>query len=180
MPLKDTIRKINKNFKSRVLFSKNCSTPTKAICTLMLGIEEKHSFDKYLGFPIFHERPKNSDFHYLVDSMRQKLTGWKTKNLNMAGQTVLAKTMLSGIPSHVMGYIRLPEGVIKTLDKTTRDFIWGTTQDKDASDRLGYCHTPQGYGGLGIQKLAIRNKAILSRMAWSLSGWYKSLEIDSS
>lgn len=96
----------------------------------MLATEEKHSFGKYLGFPILHERPKNSDFHYLVDSMRQKLTGWKTKNLNMAGRTVLAKTTLSSIPSHVMGYIRLPEGVTKTLDKITRDFIWSTTQDR--------------------------------------------------
>lgn len=38
--------------------------------------------------------------------------------------------------------------------------------EKDASDRLGYCYTSQGYGGLGIQKSAIRNKAILSSLAW--------------
>lgn len=43
--------------------------------------------------------------------MRQRLTGWKIKNLNIAGRTVLAKATLSGIPSHVMNYIKIPEGV---------------------------------------------------------------------
>lgn len=57
--------------KSRILFSKNCKTATRTLCTSILSIEEKYSFGKYLGFPIFNKR-----FQFLVDNMRQRLTGW--------------------------------------------------------------------------------------------------------
>lgn len=73
------------------------------------------SFGKYLSFPIFNKHPVNSDFQYLVDNMRQKLTGWKLITLNMAGRMVLAKVSLSGIPSNVMSYVKLPEAITKTL-----------------------------------------------------------------
>lgn len=61
--------------KSRIVFSRNCSASTKASYTSLLGIEEKHSFGKYLRFPIFHKCPTNIDSHHLVDTIRQRLTG---------------------------------------------------------------------------------------------------------
>lgn len=36
----------------------------------------------------------------------------------MAGRTVLAKSILSGIPSYIMSYIKISEGVIKTMEKS--------------------------------------------------------------
>lgn len=116
--------------KSRILFSKNCTNATRASYTSLLGIEEKHSFGRYLAFLIFHNRPTNSDFQHLVDTMRQRLAGWKSKCMNMAGRTVLAKATLSGIPIHTMNYIKVPEGISKTLDKIIGDFIWGSSPDK--------------------------------------------------
>lgn len=48
--------------KSRVIFSKNCSSPTRNLCATTLGIQEHSSFSKYLGFSIFHHKPTNRDF----------------------------------------------------------------------------------------------------------------------
>lgn len=55
---------------------------------------------------------------------------WKRSVLNMTGRVVLAKASLSGIPFHVMSYIKIPGKVTKAIDKTIRDFIWGSTREK--------------------------------------------------
>lgn len=122
---KDSGQKIN-CAKSRVLFSKHCEPLVREQCSISLGIEEKETFGRYLGFPIFNKRPTSSDFHYQIYNIRKKLTGLST-TMNMAGRVVLVKTSLSGIPSYVMSYIKLPEKTIKDLDKITRDFIWGSS-----------------------------------------------------
>lgn len=163
----DSDQKVN-CAKSRILFSKNCSTSTKASCTSLLGIVEKHSFGKYLGFPIFHNYPTNRDFQYLVDTVRQRLAGWKSHCLNMFGRTVLAKATLSGIPTHIMSYIKVLEGVSKILDKNTQDFIWGSTPEKKKIYLLNWdtVTLPKELGGLGIHKTTIKNKALFSGLVW--------------
>lgn len=52
--------------KSRVIFFRNYSSHTRAVYATTLDIKEKTSFGKYLGFPIFNKRPKNSDFQYFL------------------------------------------------------------------------------------------------------------------
>lgn len=137
-------------------------------CSSILGIEGKSSFEKYLGFPIFNKRPVNSDFQFLVNNIREKLIEWKSNTLNIAGRTVLAKTTLSGISSHVMSYIKLPKSIVKTLDKTIRDFIWGSTHERKGMHLLSWdlVTKPKEQGGLEIHKMATENKAILSGLAW--------------
>ncbi|KAK4724051.1 hypothetical protein R3W88_026830 [Solanum pinnatisectum] len=70
--------------------------------------------------------------------MKAKLSGWKTKLLNMTGRTVLTKSTLSSIPSHVMQYINIPVGVLNKINKIQRDFIWGTTAEKRKMHLVGW------------------------------------------
>lgn len=86
----------------------------------------------------------------------------------MAGRIVLAKATLSGIPTHVMSYIKLSESITKSLDKTIRDFIWGTTQEKKQMHFLDWdtVTLPKDREGLDIHKTAIKNRVILSGLAW--------------
>lgn len=72
------------NAKSKVLFSKHCTTSNASICTQILNIQVSQDFGKYLGYPIFHSTPKNRDFQFILDNMHQRLEGWKTKFLNLA------------------------------------------------------------------------------------------------
>lgn len=64
-----------------------------------------------------------------------KMAGWKSNMLNMAGRLVLGKAMLGSIPSHVMNYIKIPEGVAKAMDKVTRDFLG--REKENASSQMG-------------------------------------------
>lgn len=52
-----------------------------------------------------------------------------------------------------MGYIKIPDGVTKTLDKTIKDFIWGTTQERRKIHLIGWdCHPSKGVGEPGFLK----------------------------
>lgn len=93
--------------KSKLTCSKNCNTDLRKYISNNLGIKIGKSFGKYLRFPIFNKRPKISDYQFIIDNLQQKLVGWKTKFLNIAERTTLAKSSLNNIPTHVMQYIRL-------------------------------------------------------------------------
>lgn len=116
--------------KSRVIYSKNYPQNIRDLCSANLRISEPLSFGKYLGFPIFHQKPTNKDFQPIIDIMRKKLAGWKGKTLNMVGRLVLVKSSLEDIPSHIMSYSRLLARITKTIDKVSRDFLWGSTEEK--------------------------------------------------
>lgn len=67
---------------------------------------------------------------FIIENLKTKLAGWKTKFLNIVGRTTLAKACLNSIPTHIMHYSKLPAGITKTIDKTKLNFIWGTTDVK--------------------------------------------------
>lgn len=60
--------------KSRLLFSMNYPINTRNLCVKTLGIDELNSFGKYLGFPMFHQKPTNRDFQFIIDNMRKKIS----------------------------------------------------------------------------------------------------------
>lgn len=116
--------------KSKVLFSRNCNSESQTGLTTILGIKTLNSFGKYLGFSIFHKKLILGDFQFILDNLNSKLVGWKSKFLNMAGRTTLAKSLMSSIPNHVMKFIYLPSKICHLIDKTQRNFIWGTTNSR--------------------------------------------------
>ncbi|KAF3647283.1 hypothetical protein FXO38_18738 [Capsicum annuum] len=79
---------------------------TKDSLSHILGIQSKDKFGKYLGFLVFHKKPCNRDFQFILDNLNTKLAGWKTKFLNMAGRIILTKSSLASIPAHVMSKLK--------------------------------------------------------------------------
>lgn len=98
--------------------------------------------------------------------MRKKITGLSA-TLNMAGRVILAKASLSGILSHIMSYIKLPKKTTKDLVKITRDFIWGSSQEKKKMHLMKWdtITKPKEHEALGLHKSAQRNKVILGRLS---------------
>ena len=79
-----TGQKISKA-KSKVFFSPNIPEETKEELVLLLGINETSNLGKYLGFPILHKGRCRNDFQFVVERVKVKLAGWKTKCLSLAG-----------------------------------------------------------------------------------------------
>lgn len=81
--------------KSKVIFSKNCSTDTSITLVNMLNSQPKN-LPNFLYGPYL--------WGFLVHSwwFESKLCGWNKKFLNMVGRTNFSKASLNNIPNHIM------------------------------------------------------------------------------
>lgn len=80
---------------------------------------------KYLGVPLLHKRAVNSTYAPLVDKMTKNLSGWKSKVLNMDGKSVfIESSVLSIIPLYQMQRVLIPKGILRKIEKISRDFLW--------------------------------------------------------
>lgn len=86
----------------------------------------------------------------------------------MAGRVILAKVVLSSIPTHVMQCHNLHTKTTNSINKTIRDFIWGSS---DKGRRIHLLHwnittLPRKLGGLQIWYAKYQNTTLLSSLAW--------------
>ena len=88
--------------KSRVFFSPNVDDATKGTLCDVLGFVSTLNLGKYLGIPIKHPGSSSQDYNFVLDRVKQKLTGWKANLLSMAGRNVLIQASLATIPAYVM------------------------------------------------------------------------------
>jgi hypothetical protein len=71
----------------------------------------------YLGIPIFNAKPKVSNWGPLIEKLQAKIKAWGASWLNLAGKTVLLKSVLASMlvfqgslllaPSTVLGKIEV-------------------------------------------------------------------------
>lgn len=102
--------------------------------------------------------------------MNKKLTGWKNRFLNTIGRATLATSTLNSIPNHIMQCHKLSKKKNSLIDRTQRNFIWGSTAEK-LKPHLVNWHTltdTKNYGGLGIVSTEYKNLTIHTNLAWRL------------
>ena len=121
-------QKIN-NDKSRVYFSPNVNLEKRTELCEILGFRSTPSLGKYLGFPIKHLGTPQ-DFGHIIDRIKSKLAGWKANLLSFAGRVVLTQSMTSTIPNYTMQCIALPAKIHLGIDRLSRNFLWGSSENK--------------------------------------------------
>lgn len=88
-----------------------------------LNILSGKNFGKYMGVPISHESVSKNNYHFIINNMQTKLSGWKTTFLNIARRTTLAKSCLNNIPTYIMHIIKLPKRMTNKIDQIPHNFI---------------------------------------------------------
>ena len=111
------------------MFSKNVGHTRCEELSNLFGFCHTSNLGRYLGVPFLYERCKVSDFQFIIDRMTQRLNGWKTRTLSLAGRITLAKSALATIPSYIMQIMKLPIIVCAKIDKLCRQFIWGSSEN---------------------------------------------------
>lgn len=97
--------------KSQVFFSANVPERLANSLSQEIEIQATQDLGIYLGAPMLHQRISKNSFQFLIDRMRAKLSGWKAKNLSMAGRITLAQSTLANIPGYVAQSTLLPASV---------------------------------------------------------------------
>lgn len=154
--------------KSKVFFSMNITSGQREELCDILGFHLTSNLGTYLGFPLRHVRSSNQDLNFVVSRVEQKLVGWKANLLSFASWNVLIQASLNSIPSYVMQSTLLPTRIIDKLDRTSKNFLWGSNDTKRKIHWVGWKKVirPKTEGGLGIQSAKGRNMAYLAKLNW--------------
>lgn len=80
---------------------------------------------KYLGLPLGANTGRKQTWQPVVDRYKKKLSGWKRRLLSYAGRVTLIKAVLSSLPIYYMSLFKIPECVVKELDRIQARFLWG-------------------------------------------------------
>ncbi|XP_065635520.1 uncharacterized protein LOC136070080 [Quercus suber] len=96
----------------------------------ILGVQEVHQYEKYLGLPSLVGRGKRESFNYIKERVWKKLQGWEGKLLSQAGREVLVKSVIQAIPTYAMGCFKLPLGLCNDIEVLVKKFWWGQRGDR--------------------------------------------------
>ncbi|KAL0928980.1 hypothetical protein M5K25_000919 [Dendrobium thyrsiflorum] len=134
----------------------------------------------YLGIPISIKRKIVSDFSHLIDTITNKLFGWKAKSLSFAGRLQFLRfTIWNTIAYWIRGVI-LPKTCHKQISKIASNFLYFGDLNAKKLHIVSWSNTckPNLKGGLGLPSFqALRfssNCSLILRLynsASPLSSW---------
>nr|POE78861.1 aaa-atpase [Quercus suber] len=157
--------------KPKVFFSPTVSTEDRVNLTNQLDICETNNLGNYLGFPLRHKGRNRNEFLFIIDRVQAKLAGWKSNCLSPVGRLVLLKAVVTPIVEYFMQCCKLPIRVSERIDKLTRDFLWGSNDERQRMHMVGWdkVTNPTCIGGLGLFQVKARNDAILAKLCWRIA-----------
>ncbi|GLT58567.1 hypothetical protein SLA2020_314490 [Shorea laevis] len=158
------------NAKSKILFSSNVDQNIRDNICYTLGYQQTNELGKYLGIPISAKRCSKANCQFILDKIRSKLSGWKTKFFSIAGRATLVSSVLASIPNYFMQVMWLPSSIHKEIDRISRNFLWGSV-DSQRKIHLVDWNTickPKAHGGLGFRSTRDANIVAMSKLNWRI------------
>jgi hypothetical protein len=105
---------------------------------------------------------------------------WGAFWLNLAGRTVLIKSVLSALPIFQFSSLLAPQNVKNSISILLRRFLWeGGKTDKKKYHLIKWdiVKHPKESGGLGIKDPGLSNLAMGEKILWNLvsgrNDWWK-------
>ncbi|KAJ9567950.1 hypothetical protein OSB04_003916 [Centaurea solstitialis] len=125
---------------------------------------------RYLGVPLSSKRLVVSDFAPLVAKVRARVLNWKAKFLSFGGRLQLIKSVLESLQLYWMTVFMIPSSVSQSIERLFRDFLWTQSVSSRGKVRVAWedvCK-PKEYGGLGIKRIPMWNRALLTSHIWDI------------
>ncbi|XP_031095268.1 uncharacterized protein LOC115999567 [Ipomoea triloba] len=168
--IEESLSEIGFNTKSALYFSNKTQEELQQSIVDLTGIPKVGDLGRYLGVPSVHGRLKKESFASLIEKMHQRLAGWRSKTLSLAGMLVLTQSVLSAIPYYLMQTTALPAGVISEMEQLIRNFLWGSSPNARKCHLVNWdtITKSKSEGGLGLRKLDKMNEAFLAKLGWRL------------
>ena len=122
----------------------------------------------YLGLLLGATFKWKTIWNSVMERMEKRLAGWKKLYLSKGGCLTLIKSTLSSLPTYYLSLFPLPMEVARRLEQLQRDFLWGGMGDEPKFHLVNWHQicSPIQYGGLGIRRLSVFNKALLGKWLW--------------
>jgi hypothetical protein len=120
---------------------------------------------RFLGLPVGANPRRFETWKPVINSLKNKLTVWKGKNLSIGGMLVLINSVLSSLPVFFFSFYKAPKKVITDLTHVQRRFLWGgdTESSKVCWVKWDNVCLPKEEGGLGVKNLLLFNFAMFNK-----------------
>ena len=123
-----------------------------------------------MGLPLGGSPRRINFWDSVVTKVAKRIASWKKAFLSRGGRVTLIQSVFAALPIYYLSLFKAPIGVLNTLEKLMRDFLW------DGGDLVGGEHLvdwevvcrAKEKGGLGIGNLRKRNKVLLMKWLWRL------------
>ncbi|GKV37224.1 hypothetical protein SLEP1_g45281 [Rubroshorea leprosula] len=133
----------------------------------------------YLGIPIGGNHKRIAMWQPMVESFKKKLATWKGRHLSLGGRITLINSVLSSLPVFLMLVYLIPKGILYSIDKIRRSFLWGGGGEERKINWVSWvkvCKKRED-GGLGVRDLRKFNMALMGkwwgRLAENKEGLWK-------
>ncbi|GJT37184.1 RNA-directed DNA polymerase, eukaryota, reverse transcriptase zinc-binding domain protein [Tanacetum coccineum] len=96
------------------------------------------------------------------------LSSWKSNLLSFGGRFTLIKAVLGSLGIYYLSLFKVPEAILKTLEKSRASFFWGSSQGSKKLAWMKWTNILASYdkGGLDIGSLKSFNLAVLQKWRW--------------
>lgn len=97
----------------------NTSTRLTQAISICLGFTASSTWTsfKYLGLPVFQKKILSREWMPLLDKFKLKIQSWGYNWLNLAGRTVLIKSILNSLPIFQATVMMAPMGIMRKMEE---------------------------------------------------------------
>jgi hypothetical protein len=136
----------------------------------------------YLGLPIGGDPRRLAFWDPVVNRLKTRLSGWRSRFLSFGGRLVLLKSVLTSLPVYALSFFKAPSGIITAIESLLIKFFWGGCEDSRKTAWVAWpsiCLRKE-HGGLGVRQLREFNLALLGKWCWRMLEdrvglWYRVL-----
>jgi len=162
------------------IYSWNTSPRLLSAISRCLGFEASSTWStfKYLGLPISQKRPTSKDWLPQLEKFKAKIQAWGFSWLNVAGKTVLIKSVLNSLPLFQFASLLAPASILNRMEEYIRRFFWKGGKQNEKKIPLVSWDTiskPLREGGLNFKNLRHQNVAMAAKIVWRIiapkPGW---------
>ncbi|EOY21945.1 Uncharacterized protein TCM_014115 [Theobroma cacao] len=122
----------------------------------------------YLRLPLGAKHNSTRFWDPILEKVKRKLAGWKTKMLSFEGRITLLKSVLTSMPVFFMSLFQVPHKVKNELEKLQRRFLWGGDDQKRKIHLVKWdkvCNY-KDCRGIDITDIEVKNHALLNKWIW--------------
>ncbi|XP_023759766.1 uncharacterized protein LOC111908165 [Lactuca sativa] len=158
------------NFNKSKVFGVGSDMQEVARWASTLGCEPSALPFTYLGVPVGANMNLKKNWEPIIERFRSKLSKWKSKSLSFGGRLTLTQSVLGNLPTYFLSLFLAPDGIIQTLEKLRRRFLWGASVDKKKIHWVSWDRVvaPKEMGGLWIGTIKSLNISLLMKWWWKL------------
>ena len=95
----------------------------RQVVSSIFNIKHHVNLGKYLGYPVFKDRPKSETFSKIVNRTVENFQTWKSRHISKASKMALIHGNIESMLAHSMQCFQLRKETSRQIDKISRDFF---------------------------------------------------------